>query len=84
MKKPSDDNDDTGMRAVYRMGYGDIGVVLIAAGCTLAFILMMILPSPIAKYQKEKAQEEEKARQEAIQKAVSTGEVSVGITPGKH
>lgn len=84
MKKPSDDNDDTGMRAVYRMGYGDIGVVLIAAGCTLAFILMMILPSPIAKYQKEKAQEEEKARQEAIQKAVSSGEVSVGISPGKH
>lgn len=84
MKKPGDDNDDTGMRAVYRMGYGDIGVVLIAAGCTLAFILMMILPSPIAKYQKEKAQEEEKARQEAIQKAVSSGEVSVGISPGKH
>ena len=59
-------------------------MVLIAAGCTLAFILMMILPSPIAKYQKEKAQEDEKARQETIQKAVSTGEVSVGISSTKH
>jgi hypothetical protein len=58
--------------------------VIIAAFCTLALILMMVLPSPIAKYQKEKAQEDEKARQETIQKAVSTGEVSVGIAPTKH
>jgi len=58
--------------------------VIIAAGCTLAFILMMILPSPIAKYQKEKAQEEEKARQEALQKPIPGGEVSVGIVPTKH
>ena len=78
------DDDDDGLRPLHRPGYGDIGVVLIAAGCTLAFILMMILPSPIAKYQKEKAQEDEKARQETIQKAVSTGEVSVGISSTKH
>ena len=78
------DDDDDGLRPLHRPGYGDIGVVLIAAGCTLAFILMMVLPSPIAKYQKDKAQEDEKARQEAIQKAVSSGEVSVGITPTKH
>lgn len=80
----SDDDDDKGWRPHYRTNYGDIGVVVIAALCTLAFILMMVLPSPIDKYQKEKAQEEEKARQEAIQKAVSSGEVSVGITPTKH
>jgi hypothetical protein len=78
------DDDDDGLRPLHHTGYGDIGVVLIAAGCTLAFILMMILPSPIAKYQKEKAQEDEKARQETIQKAVSTGEVSVGISSTKH
>ena len=77
-----DDDDD--VRPHYRTSYGDIGVVIIAAGCTLAFILMMILPSPIAKYQQEKAREEQKARQEAIQKAVSSGEVSVGIAPTKH
>ena len=82
--KNDDDDDDGGMRAHYRTNYGDIGVVLIAAGCTLAFILMMILPSPIAKYQKEKAQEEEKARQEALQKPIPGGEVSVGIVPIKH
>ena len=80
----SKDDDDEGMRAHYRTNYGDIGVVIIAAVCTLAFILMMVLPSPIAKYQKEKAQADEKARQEAIQKAVSSGEVSVGIAPAKH
>ena len=79
-----DDDDDKGWRPLYRTNYGDIGVVIIAAFCTVAFILMMVLPSPIAKYQKEKAQQEEKARQEAIQKAVSTGEVSVGITSAKH
>ena len=82
--KTSNDDDDDGLRALYRTGYGDIGVVVIAACCTIAFILMMVLPSPIAKYEKEKAQAEEKARQEAIQKAVSSGEVSVGIAPQKH
>jgi len=80
----SKDDDDDSVRPHYRTSYGDIGVVIIAAFCTLALILMMVLPSPIAKYQKEKAQEEEKARQEAIQKAVSSGEVSVGIAPAKH
>ncbi|HEY2010276.1 MAG TPA: hypothetical protein VGH23_14900 [Rhizomicrobium sp.] len=84
MKTTTDHDDDDGLRPHYRTNYGDIGVVIIAACCTLAFILMMVLPSPIAKYQKEKAQEEEKARQEAIQKAVSSGEVSVGITSTKH
>ena len=84
MKKSSDDDDDTGMRALYRMGYGDIGVVLIAAGCTLAFILMMVLPSPVAKYEKEKAQEALKARQDALQRPIPGGEVSVGIAPAKH
>ena len=84
MEKPPVQDDDDDIRPFYRTSYGDIGVVLIAAGCTLAFILMMVLPSPIAKYQKEKAQADEKARQETIQKAVSSGEVSVGIAPAKH
>ena len=84
MKTSSDNDDDEGVRAIYRTGFGDIAVVVIAALCTLAFVLMMVLPSPVAKFQKDKAQEEERARQEAIQKAVSTGEVSVGIVPTKH
>jgi hypothetical protein len=84
MKTFSENDDDEGVRPLYRTGFGDIGVVIIAAFCTLALILMMVLPSPIAKFQKEKAQEDEKARQETIQKAVSTGEVSVGIAPTKH
>jgi hypothetical protein len=82
MKTSSDDDDD--LRPHYRTSYGDIGVVVIAACCTIALILMMVLPSPIAKYEKDKAQQEEKARQEAIHKAVSSGEVSVGIAPAKH
>ena len=84
MKWSKNDDDDDDLRPHYRTNYGDIGVVIIAACCTLAFILMMVLPSPIAKYEKDKAQQEEKARQEAIQKAVSSGEVSVGIAPSKH
>jgi hypothetical protein len=82
MKTSSDDDDD--LRPHYRTSYGDIGVVVIAAFCTIALILMMVLPSPIAKYEKDKAQQEEKARQEAIHKAVSSGEVNVGIAPAKH
>ena len=80
----SNDDDDEGLRPHYRTNFGDIGVVVIAACCTLAFLLMLLLPSPIAKWQKEKAQEDAKARQQAIQKAVSSGEVSVGIAPEKH
>jgi phage gp36-like protein len=82
MKRSQDDDD--GLRPLYRTHYGDIGVVVIAACCTLAFILMMVLPSPVAKWEKDKAQQDQKARQEAIQKAVASGEVSVGIAPAKH
>jgi len=84
MKTSNDDDDDKGWRPHYRTNYGDIGVVIVAACCTLAFLLMMILPSPIAKYEKDKAAQAEKDRQEAIQKEVSKGEVSVGISPAKH
>ena len=80
----SNDDDDDDLRPHYRTNYGDIGVVVIAAFCTLAFLLMLILPSPIAKWEKDKAQQDEKDRQQAIQKAVSSGEVSVGIAPAKH
>lgn len=83
MKRSRDDDDDD-LRPHYRTNYGDIGVVVIAAVCTIAFILMMVLPSPVEKWEKDKAQQDEKARQEAIQKAVSSGEVSVGIAPAKH
>jgi len=83
MTTPPTDDDDDEVRPYYRTSYGDIGVVLIAAGCTVAFLLMMILPSPVAKYEKAKREEAEKVRQEAIHKAVSSGEVSVGIAPAK-
>ena len=88
---PTHHDDDDEVRAIYRVSYGDLAIVLIAAGCTLAFLLMMILPSPIAKYEKAKAAEEkaqavqaEQARRDAINKAVSSGEVSVGIGSAKH
>jgi hypothetical protein len=83
MKIPGNDDDD-GLRPHYRTHYGDIGIVVMAALCTLAFVLMMVLPSPVAKYQKDKDEQDQKTRQEAIQKAVSTGEVSVGITSARH
>jgi hypothetical protein len=84
MENPPAHDDDDEVRPFYRTSYGDIGVVLIAAGCTLAFILMMILPSPVAKYEKAKREEAAKARAEALQKPIPGGEVSVGITPEKH
>jgi hypothetical protein len=78
----NDDDDD--VRPFYRTSYGDIGIVLIAACCTLAFLLMMIMPSPIAKYEKAKVEQEKKERQEALSKPVPGGEVSVGIAPARH
>jgi len=84
MKTPPTHDDDDEVRPYYRTSYGDIGVVLIAAGCTVAFLLMMILPSPIAKYEKAKREEQERVRKEALQKPIPGGEVSVGILPPKH
>jgi hypothetical protein len=84
METPPTHDDDDEVRPIYRISYGDIGVVLIAAGCTLAFILMMVLPSPVAKYEKAKREEAAKARAEALQKPIPGGEVSVGIAPAKH
>ena len=84
MTTPPTDDDDDEVRPYYRTSYGDIGVVLIAAGCTVAFLLMMILPSPIAKYEKAKREEAAKVRAEALQKPIPGGEVSVGIAPEKH
>jgi hypothetical protein len=94
MNTPATPDEDDETRAIYRIGFGDIGIVLIAAFCTLAFVLMMVLPSPIAKYEKDKAQHEKEeakeeaqtaqaARQQQINKAVATGEVSVGIASKK-
>ena len=83
MSKNDPDHEDY-VRPIYRTSYGEIGVVLVAAVCTLAFALMMILPSPFAKYEKAKAQQAEKERQEALSKPVPGGEVTVGIVPPKR
>jgi hypothetical protein len=90
MKTPATPDEDNETRAIYRTSFGDIGIVLIAAFCTVALILMMVLPSPIAKYEKAKAQHEKEetqtaqaAHQQEINKAVATGEVSVGIAAKK-
>ena len=83
MSKNDPDHEDY-VRPLYRTSYGEIGIVLVAAVCTLAFALMMILPSPFAKYEKAKQVEAAKARAEALQKPIPGGEVSVGIAPQKH
>ena len=83
MSKNNPDDDDY-VRPIYRTGYGEIGIVLVAAVCTLAFALMMILPSPFAKYEKAKQAQEAKERQEALSKPVPGGEVTVGIVPPKR
>ncbi|MBW8707870.1 MAG: hypothetical protein JF627_01120 [Alphaproteobacteria bacterium] len=78
MKKSSPDDDDY-VRPIYRTSYGEIGIVVVAAFCTLAFALMMILPSPFAKYEKAKAKQAQEARQKALAAPIPGGEVSVGI-----
>jgi hypothetical protein len=69
---PAHHEEDDEVRPIYRTSYGDIGVVLVAACCTLAFILMMILPSPIAKYEQQKARNDRRGqrRHPARQKAL--------------
>ena len=76
---------------IFGTAWGDIGVVVIAALCTITLMLILFSPSPFEKLEKAQArQEREKAhqaqveRQRKIDEAVASGEVSVGILPKKH
>jgi len=76
---------------IFGTAMGDIGVVVIAALCTITLILILFSPSPFerlekaqARQEKEKAHQVEVARQKRIDAAVATGEVSVGIMPKRH
>ena len=69
---------------------GDVGVIVIAALLTFAWIALLVMPSPFARLEKaqaarEKAQaaQEKVERQKKIDQAVATGEVNVGIFPAK-
>ena len=81
MSKSEDDDDY--VRPIYRTSLGEYAIVVVAACCTLAFILMMILPSPFAKYEKAKAQAEKDQRAKALAAPIPGGEVSVGISPAR-
>jgi len=76
---------------IFGTAIGDIGVVVIAALCTLTLFLILFQPSPFEKLEKAQARQEkerilkkEADRQRKIDEAVATGEVSVGILPKKH
>lgn len=76
--------DDQKSDEIFGTHPGDIGVVLIAALLTLTWIAILVMPSPFAKLEKAQAEQAKAERQKAIDKAVATGEVSVGILPSKH
>jgi len=76
---------------IFGTSIGDLGVVVIAALCTITLLLILFSPSPFerleraqAQQAKEKAHQAEVERQKKIDEAVATGEVSVGILPKKH
>lgn len=76
---------------IFGTSVGDLGVVVIAALCTITLLMILFSPSPFqkleraqAQQEKEKAHQAEVARQKRIDEAVATGEVSVGISPKKH
>ena len=76
---------------IFGTAWGDIGVVVIAAMCTITLFLILFSPSPFEKLEKAQARQEkekihqaEVARQKRIDEAVASGEVSVGILPKKH
>ena len=76
---------------IFGTAWGDIGVVVIAALCTITLIMILFSPSPFERLEKAQArQEREKAhqaqveRQRKIDEAVASGEVNVGILPKKH
>jgi hypothetical protein len=76
---------------IFGTSIGDLGVVVIAALCTITLLMILFSPSPFerleraqAQQAKEKAHQAEVERQKRIDEAVATGEVSVGILPKKH
>jgi hypothetical protein len=76
---------------IFGTSIGDLGVVVIAALCTITLLMILFSPSPFqkleraqARQEKEKAHQAEVERQKRIDAAVATGEVSVGIMPKKH
>jgi len=77
--RPEDPTDDP----VFGTHPGDIGVVVIAALLTMAWIALLVMPSPFAKLEKQQAAQAKAERQKKIDEAVATGEVSVGILPAK-
>ncbi len=79
MSKNPDDDDY--VRPIYRTSMGEIGIIAIAAICTLALALMMVLPSPFAKYERAQKQQALEAREKALAAPIPGGEVSVGIVP---
>jgi len=82
MRPPRPDHQED--ERIYGTHPGDIGVIVIAALCTLALIMILVMPSPIAKYEAAQAAAEKAERQKAIDKAVASGVVTVGILPNKQ
>ena len=97
-KPPTHDEGPAEKTVIFGMHIGDLGIVLIALLCTITVLLILFQESPFQKLeiaQKRQAEQAriealakveraKKARQDAIDKAVASGEVSVGITPSKH
>jgi hypothetical protein len=84
-RRPSadDQKDDQKEERISGAHPGDMGVIIIAALFTIALILMFFMPSPFAKMDAMRAATAKAERQKEIDKAVASGEVSVGIAPAK-
>lgn len=81
-RPPRPDNQDEDR--IWGTHPGDLGVIAIAMLCTFALIMLLILPSPFARLAQQQAAADKAERQKQIDKAVATGEVSVGISPAKQ
>jgi hypothetical protein len=75
---------------IYGTELGDIGIIVVAAGISIVFLLIALFPPPFAKLEQEQvrqekiqAQQAKIARQREIDRAVATGEVPVSIFPAK-
>lgn len=98
METPPTHDEAPQKRHIFGMHLGDLGVILIAALCTVVLLLILFQESPFQKLeiaqvrqaneakQAEalKKQQAAKARQDAIDKAVASGEVSMSIAPARH
>ena len=71
METPPTHDEAPEKRHIFGMHLGDLGVILIAALCTLVLLLILFQESPFQKLEIAQVRQEKEAKQAAIDKGIA-------------